>query len=681
MLKQSWIVITVIAVAVACSTQGPWQGDSRSASKSVPSAADGPREYPGGFREVRRPMEEEWVVIERDGLIRNAQGELAGGQLQARRGETTLVPMPLAHTDVHGEITLQVASVEVVQQYENPYDEKIEAVYVFPLPEDAAITDFMMEFGGRRIRGVIREREAAREVYERAKSAGHVATLMTQDRPNLFTQSVANIEPGERVDVRVTYFQSLQHDDGVYELRVPLVVGPRHNPAGTTDPVGALARGKGIASGADVTYLAPGEVSSQRVSVSFDIDAGVPLGDIECLTHRIVTERNGASRARVRLASGDSYPNRDFVLRYTVPRDAVHGALALHRGATSEYFALFLQPPSDKRQGERAPVEMVFVVDTSSSMAGAPLKACRQFIHRALDRLGERDRFQIINFSAEVDALGRRSAKATALNLEAGHDFVDALEARGGTIMRHGLNAALETNSYGDHRTIIVFMTDGYIGNEAEVLGLIDAGIGDARIFSIGVGTAPNTYLLERMAELGRGASAYLNALDSDAGEIDQLFARLERPILTNLEIDWGGTRVTEVYPARLPDLVPGRPIMIVGRAQGGVTDSIRLTANDGTRRVEQKLSFADGNEHRAIEKLWARAKIREYSDRAVFSGDGSSAERAVRTTALDYGLLSAYTAFVAVDGSGRTLSDHGTTVRVAVPVPAGVRYDTTVTR
>jgi Ca-activated chloride channel homolog len=679
MLKQTWIALALIAVTVACANQGPWQGES--ASEPTRAGDASPREHPGGFRELDRTAPEEWVVIERDGLVRNAQGELAGGQLQARRDGQTLVPMPLSHTEVRGDITLQIASVEVVQQYENPFDEKIEAVYVFPLPDDAAITDFMMEFGGRKIRGVIREKEAAREVYERAKSAGHVATLMTQSRPNLFTQSVANIEPGERVDVRVTYFHSMRHDDGVFELRVPLVVGPRFNPTGSTDPVGALARGKGIADGADVTYLAPSEVSSQRVSLAFDIDAGVPLGTIESRSHRIVTQRDGESRARVSLAAGDRYPNRDFVLRYSVARDAVHGAVALHRGTAGDYFALFLQPPSDQGQGERVPVEMVFVVDTSSSMAGDSIAACRQFIHRSLDRLGERDRFQIINFSADVGALGRRSAQATALNLEAGREFVDALEARGGTVMRGGLEAALATNSYGDHRTIIVFMTDGYIGNEAEVLGMIDAGIGDARIFSFGVGSAPNTYLLERMAELGRGASAYLDAPGTDARVVDELFSRLERPILTDLEIEWGGAVVTEVYPSRLPDLVPGRPVMIVGRTRGGANQPIRLTANDGTRRVEQLLSFADGLDHSAIEKLWARAKIREFSDRVVYTRDVAGAERTARETALDHGLLSAYTAFVAVDGSGRTLSDHGTTVRVAVPVPAGVRYDTTVTR
>lgn len=669
-----------LALFAGCA-QHPYPGETASQrpADSYETRESARRAHAGTFDRTEAP--DEWVFVERDGLVRNERGELAGGQLCARRGDDVVVPVPLEHTSVRGDVTLQVASVDVVQHYQNVYDEKIEAVYVFPLPQDAAVTDFVMEFGGRRIRGVIREKEEARELYDRAKHAGHVASLMTQSRPNLFTQAVANIEPGARVDVRVTYFQALGHEAGEFELRVPLVVGPRYDDLRGPDGVGAIARNVPGGREADVAYLAPREVTAARVSLEFDVDAGIPIESVSSPTHPVVVDRDGETRARVRLRDGDAYPNRDFVLRYRLAQDRVRAGIARHATDRGEYVALFLQPSERPGLGPRSPLEVVFVVDASSSMSGAPMEAARRAIHGILDRLDERDCFQVIAFDANVTRFARASVQATALNVQDGRDFVDGLRAVGSTVMHKGMSAALETNRYGDYRTIHVFLTDGFIGDEAEVLGLIDERIGDARIFSFGVSSAPNTYLLERMAELGRGTSAYIDPSQSVDPEVDRFFARLERPILSDLEIDWGGARVAEVYPSRLPDLVPGRPVMITARIVGRGPESIVVTARAGDRRVQQELAWIDGRDHAALETLWARAKIREYEDRALRANGDWSTAAVVRETALDHGLLSRYTGFVAVDASGRTVGDHGTTVRVPVPVPAGVRYDTTVTR
>jgi len=621
---------------------------------------------------VGQAAADEIVVIGRSKEKGTAPDAPRGGELRVRSGERE-IPLPLEHTDVKAEITLHVASVRVTQKYSNPYSEKIEAVYVFPLPQNAAVTDFLMRIGDRTIRGIIREREEAERIYKAARRQGYVASLLTQERPNVFTQSVANIEPGRRIDIEIAYFHTLRHEDGEYVFHFPMVVGPRFNPPGTTDGVGAAPRGGRGASGqsTEVEYLRPDEVSPHMISLEVDLAAGLPVEALASPSHTIDATTDG-DRARIRLDEAEGIPNRDFVLRYRVAADEVRGAMAVHEG----YFTLMLQPPRHIADTPDLAREMVFVVDCSGSMRGEPLATCKRAMRRCLKRLRRNDTFQIIRFSDSASALGEKPLPATPDNLRRGRRYLDRLGADGGTMMVRGIRAALGAPRDPERYRIVSFMTDGFIGNEREILAEVHRSIGDARIFSFGVGNSVNRYLLERMASAGRGVATYVTTDESSERAVDALYRRIESPALTDLRIDWG-TRVTALQPAPLPDLFVGRPIVVTGRCEE-TPRTVRVRGRVGRETVEIEVPVR-AMRHEAIGKLWARARIASLNDSVDAGADAAETASEIRTLALEHGLVSAFTAFVAVDSSRRTEGDHGTSVKVPVPVPEGVRYETTV--
>lgn len=590
------------------------------------------------------------------------------------------VPLPLKHTDVNASVSGYIASVEVTQQFQNPYDSKIEAVYVFPLPENAAVNEFIMTIGARKIRGIIREREEAEQIYQEAKSQGYVASLLTQERPNIFTQSVANIEPGKQIDVTIKYFNTLAYVDGWYEFVFPMVVGPRFNPPGAKDGVGAVARGKQGVSGqsTEVQYLKPGERSGHDISLKLEINAGVEIEELACSSHVIRQEKISAERIAVSIAPNDSIPNKDFVLRYRVAGERIKSNLITHRDERGGFFTLMIYPPQGLRQLSRAPMEMVFVLDCSGSMSGNPIAQAKTAIERGLKLLEPGDSFQIINFSEKASALGPTPVEATPENVRRGLAYLKQLNGDGGTMMIEGIKAALDFPHDPERLRFVSFMTDGYIGNEAEILRAVHDKIGASRIFSFGVGSSPNRYLLDSMAKIGRGAVAYLALDDSAAPVMDGFFGRISHPALRDVEIDWGRMKVGNVYPRRVPDLFVGRPVILTGRFEGEPS-TIRVRGKGGSRKLEFDISErGQGARHQGLPSVWARMKIADLADRSLWSEDDNLAEQ-IGQTALDYSLMSAYTAFVAADTGRKTKGEEGITVPVAVPVPEGVKYKTTV--
>lgn len=598
-------------------------------------------------------------------------------------GEDQEVPLPLTHTDVDAWISGYIATVDVTQQYQNPYESKIEAVYVFPLPHNAAVNEFVMTIGERRIRGIIREREEAKQIYDQAKQRGHVASLLTQERANVFTQSVANIEPGKEIDINIKYFHTLAYADGWYEYVFPMVVGPRFNPAGSADGLGAVARGKSGASGqaTEVQYLAPGERSGHDIAVSVHIDAGVEVEDVQCRSHVIDVDRTSDAVAEVTLAASDTIPNKDFVLRYKVAGETVKSAMITHHDQRGGFFSLMLYPPEELSSLQRAPVEMIFVLDCSGSMSGQPIAQAKSAIKRALHSMWPQDTFQVIRFSNNASQLGPAPLPATPDNIARGLAYVDSLSGGGGTMMIEGIKAALDFPHDAERLRYVAFMTDGFIGNEYEILAAVHDRLGDSRIFSFGVGSSPNHFLLDGLARLGRGAVAYLGLNDSASEVMDHFFGRIAHPALTDINIDWGGLEVADVYPAQVPDLFVGRPVILTGRFEGQAPDAIRVTGRTGAS--DETIEVPTGtdqpaSEHDGLAAVWARKKIAELASRTMYDTE-ASLPRQIKQLALDYSLMSAYTSFVAVDSLTRTAGDFGTTVAVPVPVPDGVRYDTTV--
>ncbi|NMC69901.1 MAG: VWA domain-containing protein [Myxococcales bacterium] len=608
------------------------------------------------------------------------------GALMARRegaAEGDEVPMPLRHTEVDAAISGYVARVSVVQQYQNPFDEKIEAVYVFPLPSNSAVNEFVMTVGERKIRGIIREREEAERIYEEARAQGYVASLLTQERPNVFTQKVANIEPGQAIDVELLYYQTLEYADGWLEWAFPMVVGPRFNPPGFDGGIGAVGRGdQGISGQAtEVSYLRPGERSGHDIGLTVAVDAGVAIEELEVPTHAVSVERPERARALVKLADRAVIPNKDFVLRYRVAGTQIKSGLLTHRDERGGFFTLMAYPPAALADLPRQPMEMVFVLDCSGSMYGQPLELAKDAVRYALGRLGPDDTFQIITFSDDASSFGDEPVPATRRNLERALDYLDDIDSEGGTMMDAGIRAALDFPHDPRRFRIVSFLTDGYIGNELEIFASIRERLGPARIFSFGVGSSVNRYLMEGMARIGRGAVAYVNADDGSQRAVAAFFDRIAHPAMTDVEIDWGGMEVHDVYPSRVPDLFVGRALVLTGRFEGGGRHTVRLSGRAGDRAVSLELDVdLDAAEaaYPGIPFVWARKQIEVLEDRDA--GENSPAIAAqIKDLALEYGLMSAYTAFVAVDASRVTEGDHGTVVPVAVPVPEGVRYETTV--
>lgn len=677
-------------------------GDNKSLAQGAPApmiprmtlpGANGPRPNgPGANEPFQRPGfeplpgEELWVIARGNTPDPAATQNRPGcGSLMAKLPDmATEVPVPLKHTSVNGTIDGYIATVDVTQQFHNPWSSKIEAVYVFPLPENAAVNEFVMTVGERRIRGIIREREEAEKIYSEARSQGHVASLLTEERPNIFTQKVANIEPGRQIDINIRYFNPLRYDDGAYEFVFPMVVGPRYNPPATTGGIGAVARNAAGTSGqsTEVPYLNPAERSGHDISLTLQIDAGVTIEDVRCVNHQVSVTAASERERTIQLSPSDSIPNRDFVLQYKVAGEQIRTAMMTHRDDHGQYFTVMIYPPAELERVQRSPMEMVFVLDCSGSMNGRPLEQAKAAVTCALQQLTPRDTFQIINFSSTSSQLGPAPIVATPQNIREGLNYLNSIQSEGGTEMIQGLRAALDFPHDEGRYRLVSFMTDGYIGNDADILNAVAEKVGDSRIFSFGVGQAPNRWLMDRMALLGRGAVAYLSLNDNPVEIMERFEKRISHPALTDLSIDWGSMQVTDVYPQILPDLIVGRPITVTGRYTGE-PGMVRIAGRSGnavmTSQVLANTKEAQ-KQHSGIAAVWARLKILDLISQSSRTPEQvPQLQQEILQTALDYSLMSPLTAFVAVDSLSTTEGTSGTTVVVPVPTPEGVRYDTTV--
>ncbi len=585
---------------------------------------------------------------------------LAGFPSPGRPDLTRFVPLPLKHTAVDAAIKGYIGTVNVKQEYENPYDTKIEAVYVFPLPEKAAVSEFLMVIGERTIRGILREKEEAQRIYQEARRQGYQASLL----------------------VDITYFHTLAYKDGWYSFVFPTVVGPRYNPPGHADPVAAVRRGSGSTGpGTAIEYLRPEERSGHDISINVRIDAGVEIEEVNA-SHGVDVTRDDERTAAVKLRNESTIPNRDFVLDFRVAGERLKSNLLTHRDPDTgeSYFTLMVIPPKDSTLVPRQAMEMVFVIDCSGSMSGQPLQQAKDAVRMALDRLDPNDTFQIIRFSDTASQFGTRPVPATERNLTQARRYLDGLSGQGGTQMINGVKSALDFPHDPSRFRFVTFMTDGYIGDERDILAAVHSRIGASRIFSFGVGDSVNRYLMERMADAGRGVVAYLGLNDSARDVMDGFFARVSRPALTDVDVDWGGMAVTDVYPPKLPDLFVGRPLVITGKYTGDSKPVKVFGSAGGERRTVMAADEKAGNAGASLGKIWARLRIADLANRQTWAGDpyGELGD-AIRSTALRHQLVSNYTSFVAVDSSATTGGDHGVTVRQAVPVPNGVRYETTV--
>ena len=590
---------------------------------------------------------------------------------------------PLKQTHVRAEVSGFLSRVTVTQEFENPLKEKIEAVYTFPLPQLAAVDDMTMLVGDRTVRGKILRREEAQAVYESAKSAGNVASLLDQERPNIFTQSVANIMPGEKVKITISYVETLKYEDGTYEFTFPTVVGPRYVPGGATGQ-----KGNGFAPDTDrvpdASRITPkpapeGSTAGHDLSLEVALDAGVPVDSLRSTTHEIEVDKSSASAARVRLKDLSARPNKDFILRYDVAGRKITDAVLTHRGERGGFFTMILQPPERVAPADVMPKELVFVLDTSGSMSGFPIEKAKESMGYALEGLYPQDTFNLITFSGDTHVLFPEPVPATPENMAKAKKFLETREGGGVTEMMKAIKAALDPSDSQSHVRIVCFMTDGYVGNDMEIIGEIQKHP-NARVFSFGIGSSTNRYLLDKMAEEGRGEVEYV-ALDDDGSAAARRFhERVRNPLLTDISIDWAGLPVADVYPRRIPDLFSTKPVTVTGRFTGGGQGTIRLKGRMAGNHFEREIPITlpeSQPAHDVLATLWARTRVDDLMRedyQGVQQGNARPDLReAITSLGIEYRLMTQFTSFVAVEEM--IVTDGGQPRRIDVPVemPEGV--------
>ena len=621
-----------------------------------------------------------------DGTV--GKGEVSSGSLLLQSSTPgRYVEAPLVAADVKMHIAGPVIRTTLTQRFTNPSDKWVEGVYAFPLPEDAAVDTLKIVIGDRFIEGDIKERQEARIIYEQAAANGQRAGLVEEERPNLFTTSLANIGPGETVAIQIEYQDKARLDNGVWSTRVPLVIAPRYSPRPTfgltadrtnrtiavNDPVPDRDR---ITPPVLHPAHEPAGAEGLRLPVNFDIslEAGAPIADISSQSHGLIVTKADADSATIHLKDGEVPADRDFILSWKPePAKAPTASLFRETRDGEDYLLAVVNPPAIKVQGQRRDRETIFVIDNSGSMSGESMDQAKQGLLLALDRLAPTDEFNVIRFDDTMDILFTTAVAANEQNLARAKRFVSNLEANGGTKMLPALRAALVDNDKSNTEEVrqVVFITDGSIGNEDQLFSAITGGLGRSRLFTVGIGSAPNAYFMTRAARQGRGAFTYMDDVTKVTEQSAKLFAALENPVMTDLAVKLP-TGAADAYPSPLPDLYSGEPVTLVLRAadlKGDLTLSGRLNGSTWS----QTFSIADAASTKGVAQLWGRAKIAGFEESRYSGMSLEDVDKGVLRTALDFHLVSRLTSLVAVDKTpARPAGETLDTRQIASMLPKG---------
>jgi Ca-activated chloride channel family protein len=586
--------------------------------------------------------------------------EVREGSLLFKQKDTgQYVAAPQLKTGVEIEITGMVAFARVIQEFENPGDEWLEGVYVFPLPEDAAVSHLTMDVGARVIEGVIKEREEAKKTYTAAKQEGRKVSLLEQERPNIFMMSVANIGPYERISVELAYQQTVRLDNNIFSLRFPTVVGPRYI-TGQAAAAGSyeefVPTGRDFAAGEvqDAPRITPPLVEPEQdpdnqVSLEVILDPGFSLTTVKSLYHAVDIDRMLDEKVRISLNDAWAVADRDFVLEWAPAENSMPMAALFIEEKNGEHFIyLMVMPPSKKREEEHhIPREVIFVVDVSGSMAGASIRQAKDALKYGVSRLQPEDRFNIITFNDTIDTLFSYPQTGTGSHINKALNYIDNLEADGGTEIRPALYKVLDGGTNLSRIRQVFFLTDGCVGNEQELLQALQERLGDTRIFTVGIGSAPNSYFMRNIAERGKGSFTYIGKVEEVGDRMQELFLKLENPLLTDIRLS--GSSGMEMFPDPIPDLYLGEPVTLIART-GEMPDRFGLSGYFFGSYWEREINARVPGKSEGISILWARQKIKALMDSLDGGGDREQVRAAVIETAVEHHLVSRYTSLVAVD-------------------------------
>lgn len=590
----------------------------------------------------------------------------------------------LKHTDVKVRVSGFVASVYVKQLFQNPYKQKIEAQYTFPLSSTGAVDDMTMRIGSRIIRGTIKKKQEAHQIYNQAKAEGHVASLLDQEKPNIFTQYVANIEPGKDIEVTIHYVDVLPFESGFYTFAFPTVVGPRFTPSGAQIDSGKLnttsASLSNVTESSTLTPAYKDGAAGHGLSLSVDIDAGVPVKEIFCPLHTINVNPLSNATAHIELSNKKERPNRDFILSWKASGEELKGGYFTERTGKSGYLSMMLLPPARVSSSTAAPKEMIFLVDRSGSQSGAPLEKAKETLSYIVDRMNPEDTFQILSFSNSVSTLFSKPEKASSSMKAEAKKYISKLYADGGTFMAPAVKSVCAMPAEANRLRIVTFMTDGYVGNDMEVLSLVKETRGRSRWFSFGTGNSVNRFLIDKIAEVGGGEPEIVELSKSGAEVAKKFYDRISSPVLTDVKVKFEGIEVTDVMPTQVSDVWAEKPLYVHARYTRPGIGKVILEGYSGgkpyKKAVEVKLpnKTDTGN---SIAQIWARAAVDELMALDWFGVESGRLKPELKSLieelGVRYHIMTQFTSFVAVDKGFKTSAAQAVTVDVPAEVPEGV--------
>ncbi|MBL8789215.1 MAG: marine proteobacterial sortase target protein [Rhizobiales bacterium] len=613
--------------------------------------------------------------------------EMKSGSLLLKSKEGKFLEAPRLGADYTVTVSGPTGRTILTQRFTNPANGWVEGVYVFPLPETAAVDTLKIVSGNRVIVGEVREKQEAKVIYEEAKRAGQTASLLEQERPNIFTNSVANIGPHETVVVQIEYQETIRQSQGTYSLRLPLVVAPRYNPAPIVQTVDFRSNGYGIAVNDPVPdrdrisapVLDPAKNAPVNpVTISVDLSAGFALDEVTSHHHTVKVETIDDTHRKLTLDTGSIPADRDFELTWTAKGAAPQVGLFQEAVHGKTYLLASVVPPSVAPTGPVKPRETIFVIDNSGSMDGPSMQQAKDALLQGLDTLKPQDRFNIVRFDDTMDVLFNDAVSANKEYLDQARAFVSALQANGGTEMVPALKAALIDSRPNDASSLrqVVFITDGAIGNEQELFATIGQGRGRSRIFMVGIGSAPNTYLMTRAAEMGRGTFTLISEVDQVKARMEDLFNKIGQPVVTGLSATLDGSEAA-LSPAQLPDLYRGEPVLVMAEA-GQLKGTLKVEGMIGETPWSVSLPASAAAQGKGISKLWAHRKVAEIETAATLNQIGTEeANRQVLAVALAHQIVSSQTSLIAVDKSPKRPANMPLT-RADVPLnlPAGWNFE-----
>ena len=584
--------------------------------------------------------------------------------------DTATDSFPLKETNVSVNINGIFAETFVTQTYSNEGQEPINATYVFPASSRVTIHGMKMEIGDEIITAKIKEKEEARHDYEQAKSEGKSASLLEQQRPNVFTMDVANVMPGDIIRIELHYTEMITPTDGIYQFVFPTVVGPRFTSPSVPK---SLKAETWIAS----PFLRLGDTPREKYNINVNLSAGVPITDLQCGSHKIDVAWDNQTSARISLSNPEEFAgNRDFILDYKLTGTEISSGLMLGTGESENFFLLMVQPPERYTPETIPPREYIFILDVSGSMHGFPLDTSKELIRNLAGSLRETDRFNVILFSDSLIQMSPESVPATAENVQKAFALIDNEEGGGGTELAPALETALAIPASPGAARSVIAITDGYISGEREIFDIIGRNIGTTNFFSFGIGSSVNRYLIDGIAKTGLGESFVVTDPSEAAATADRFRTYIQSPILTDVQVTYDGFDVYDIEPPTLSTLFASRPIVLFGKWKGEPSGTIHITGKTGGKDYAEDIPVSAAiplEANNIIQYLWARTRVERLTDYGMTEDLQANAKKEVTELGLRYSMMTPYTSFIAVTEKVRNTEGKSTDVKQPLPIPMNV--------